>query len=874
MIGQTLLHYRIVRHLGQGGMGVVYLARDQKLRREVALKFLPPQFADQPEERARLLQEARAASALNHPNLCVIHAIEDAGDQPFIVMEYVAGETLRARLARGPLAAGEAIAWAIQIGEGLVEAHHRALVHRDIKSDNIMITPAGRAKLMDFGLARIRDAGSPSHTATTSGTLAYMAPEQFRDGAIDARSDLYSFGVVLYEMLAGRAPFDAESPAATMYAVLNTEPEPLQSVRPGLPSDLQHVLDRALEKDPADRYQSMDDVLIELRRVQRQLARPPAAPTLHVPAPPPGAGTAAGPATPQAIAAVPGASPAPAHPSRHDPRRGLVVAVFGAVALVVAVALMHNRAPRLNPRMTFRTLPLPVSSIGYPGMSQDGGWIAFPAADERGRWGVYFMNVNGTEVRPITVDSTGGRIVYADVSPDGSQIAYVDATGPASSELRVVSSLGGPSTRIAESASGPHWTPDGRRVGYQVTQPRSSSHHLELWSVAADGSDARREYVDTVSSTGRISFSWSPDAKRVAWIRTFPNATQELLEIPLSGGHERQITHDHANIDEVCWTRHNDLVFSSNRAGNSNLWIVRASGGPAVQVTKGAGPDIGMRISADGRHLLYLQSQPSRRLFITSVDHPDARPLLGPDVTIGTLSVSHGGRDIAVSVQNPDPLKEGSRLEVIARDGGERRVVAERMAFEQVGWSPDDRQVAYAAHPATAVRDSSWVWVSDAEGAAPPRRLCPGVAFAWNHPDSMFVLAGARGHVVDVRTGGVRDIPGDSTVAVPLGAGRTLIVDLRHGPPMFAVRDAAGAVHALGGPGAFRGASPGFEWGLIEQPNGELARIRLTDFQLTPVQRPPGFGPSSAVSLTSDGRTLLYTVERSLSKLVMIDDLR
>ncbi len=860
MQGQRLLHYRILRRLGQGGMGVVYLAHDEKLGRDVALKFLPPQVADDPEERARLLQEARAASMLAHPHLCVIHAIEDAGEQPFIVMEYVPGETLRARLAAGQVTVEQALTWALQIGEALAEAHHRGLVHRDLKSDNIMITPAGRAKLMDFGLARIRDAGSPSHTTTTSGTLAYMAPEQFRSGAIDARSDLYAFGVVLYEMLTGRTPFEASSPAATMYAVLNTEPEPVQSLRPGLPSDLQHVLDRALEKEPADRYQSMDDLLIELKRVQRQLGRatpgaPPPAPAPPLSVPVAGDGLAAAPP-----------------PHRRTWRQEIVLTLLAVVATVVALRIARDRPPRIDPHMRFQSLPLPVTDIGYPGMSQDGGWIAFPAADDRGHWGVYFMNVNGSEVRPIVIDSTGVIINYADVSPDGSRIAYqVSDVRTGSPEIRVVPSLGGASIGVASDGLAPHWSPDGTRIGYLVSTARSDSRHLELWSVAPDGSDRGQLYVDSSTARGRISFAWSPDGRKVAWIRSFANGTQELFMVPLGGGRERQLTHDRANIDEVCWTRQHTILFSSNRNGNSNLWVVRERGGPAAQLTKGAGPDIGMRVSADGRHLLYLQSQPFRQLYEAALGSTEGRPTLGNDVNVASFAISPDGRWIAAVVLDPDPIRQVASLALFARDGTGRRALGhDTGVFNAMAWSPDARSVAYAVSPGAA--DSSQIAVIAADGDATPRRLHPGSVVLWPQPGRLYVADRGRGYWVDPRTGAATITDRDSIYHIPVGAAAdTMIAEVRRNRARFVVRDARGADHDVGGPLGVLYADPTFTWAVTPNGPDTLLRTHLTDFTTRAFPMPRGMSTNSPASLTPDGRTVLYGVRRAVSKLVMID---
>ncbi|NQT25568.1 protein kinase [candidate division KSB1 bacterium] len=272
MIGQTISHYKILDKLGEGGMGVVYKAQDTKLDRVVALKFLPPNLTTNETDKARFIQEAKAAAAINHPNVCTIYDIQEHEGQQFIVMEYVEGQTLRAIVGTQhavSLPMQDAIDYATQIAEALKVAHEKGIVHRDIKSENIMITSTGQVKVMDFGLAKLRGAAKLTKTTSTAGTLAYSSPEQIQGQDVDARSDIFSFGVVLYELLAGQLPFKGEYESATMYSVLNEEPEPIQKICPDISSECLHVLNRALEKDPEERYQSVYEMLIDLKRLRK-----------------------------------------------------------------------------------------------------------------------------------------------------------------------------------------------------------------------------------------------------------------------------------------------------------------------------------------------------------------------------------------------------------------------------------------------------------------------------------------------------------------------------------------------------------------------------------------------------------------------------
>jgi len=261
MIGKTISHYRILEKLGEGGMGVVYKAEDTKLKRAVALKFLPPELTRDPEAKERFIQEAQAASALDHPNICNIHEIDETGEgQLFICMAYYEGETLKERIRRGRLGAEETLSVAMQIGLGLAEAHSRGIVHRDIKPANIMITKDGVAKILDFGLAKLAGQARLTKTSSTLGTVAYMAPEQVRGEAMDHRADVWSLGVVLFEMISGKLPFKGDYEQSMMYSIINEEPLHVEWILPEAPKELRGVFEKALAKKPENRYRDIDEM--------------------------------------------------------------------------------------------------------------------------------------------------------------------------------------------------------------------------------------------------------------------------------------------------------------------------------------------------------------------------------------------------------------------------------------------------------------------------------------------------------------------------------------------------------------------------------------------------------------------------------------
>jgi len=257
--------YEVIEELGRGGMGVVYKAKDTKLKRTVALKFLSPELTRDSEAKERFIHEAQTASVLDHPNICTVHEIDEDEGQMFISMAYIEGESLREKVKAGPLKLQEALDIAVQVTEGLHEAHEKGIVHRDIKSANIMVTDKGQAKIMDFGVAKLVGQTKFTRTGATMGTAAYMSPEQSRGEKVDHRTDIWSLGVVLYEMVIGQLPFRGDHEQAMMYSILNEEPEPMTGMRTGVPMELERIVNKALTKDPAARYQHTDDMLVDLR---------------------------------------------------------------------------------------------------------------------------------------------------------------------------------------------------------------------------------------------------------------------------------------------------------------------------------------------------------------------------------------------------------------------------------------------------------------------------------------------------------------------------------------------------------------------------------------------------------------------------------
>ncbi|MGA8264843.1 MAG: serine/threonine-protein kinase, partial [Ignavibacteriaceae bacterium] len=274
-IGQNIFHYIIVEKLGEGGMGVVYKAEDTKLKRDVAIKFLPHQISDNKEERQRFEIEAQAAAALNHPNIATIHAIEESEKEVFIVMEFINGIELKQKISKALPSIEESLNIIEQTSQGLKAAHDKGITHRDIKSSNVMITESGQIKIMDFGLAKMKGVSHITRFGTTLGTTAYMSPEQARGEQVDHRTDIWSLGVIAFELLTGKTPYEGEFEQAIIYSILNEEPKSVLSVRKDVPLKLDQLVMKMLSKNKEHRYQNVSEILLDLKELKLKSKQAP-----------------------------------------------------------------------------------------------------------------------------------------------------------------------------------------------------------------------------------------------------------------------------------------------------------------------------------------------------------------------------------------------------------------------------------------------------------------------------------------------------------------------------------------------------------------------------------------------------------------------
>jgi serine/threonine protein kinase len=877
MIGQTISHYKILEKLGEGGMGVVYKAQDLTLDRFVALKFLPAHLTVNDAEQARFLQEAKAAATINHPHVCTIHAVEEQDGQKFIVMEYVDGVTLRKKFEDAPLKANDALGYATQILEALQEAHSKGIVHRDIKSDNIMVNSKNQIKVMDFGLAKLKGSLKLTRTSSTVGTLAYMSPEQIQGGEVDARSDIFSFGVVLFEMLTRRTPFRGEHEAAMVYSIANEEPESLLKLRSDASPELERIIKRALEKDPEDRYQSAADMLSELRRVLKQSSRVSRAAisSAYVPT---------------------GVAPSPPAPTPVRSKKMLWMGIggLGIAVLLVAIFLFSRKSSQepnsvatLNPNMSLRVLPIPFTQVLYPSLSPDGNWVAFPAGDVSGKWDVYYMHVSGADPRRITADSSvlsGDRT--ANISPDGSQVVY-DRPNPVTNgfDVCVVSSLGGVSKLVVEDGRAPRWRPDGQRIGYVRIRRAPSTVVYGFWTVNPDGSDNRLEFADSLGARGRFNFAWSADGRSIAWIRSFKEGYQEVITRALASGTERQLTFDKKNIDDVCWTRRGVIIFSSNKGGNTNLWMVPTEGGTPQQITKGSGPDIGISISSDDQKLLYLQEQRVGYIWSASIDGSDARQVTFDDRAVDVVSLSPDGKRIAFSMGDIDPLKPVSHLFVQDRDGANRRqITSGDIVAAAPGWSPDGRWISFSSRPASDPPDSFKIFVVDAAHPGMPRQLGLGIPISWVSSSTLLTSRPNATHneIVSVDGGSQKQFYEDSTFARPVASGKLIAFsDLHKGKEglWLISSDYAKNPSKINPKRLFAQdevvvARFSSEYVYYWNQQGELWRMNfLTEKKERVKGTFPGLTRNSPRDVRSDDKEMIYVVQKRSGKLVVIENL-
>jgi Tol biopolymer transport system component/predicted Ser/Thr protein kinase len=715
VLGRTLLHYRILEKIGQGGMGVVYKAHDTKLDRLVALKFLPHELERSGAEVARFLQEARAASAINHPNVCVIHDIHEAEGETFIVMEYVEGVTLSARLVGGALPLRKAIDYAIQIAEALKEAHRRAIVHRDIKADNVMVNERDQIKVMDFGLAKLKGSVKLTATGSTVGTLAYMAPEQIRGGEVDARSDLFSFGVLLYELVAGRLPFASRDPAELMYRILSEDAAPLATHRPEAPPELQHLISRALEKDPEDRYQSAAEMVIELRRLKRdsdRVSRKPLAEVAGVS----GAAlsAAAHPAGARAADETGAGDAVPVSPpGARERRRVIPLVVVAALSLAGVASVLVTRGWRQTakpgPPVNHRQLTF-VGDAAYPGVSPEGQFLAYVTGPSRDQKVIVQDLVSGRALEVFR----GQGLSDLRWSPDGANIRVFSQQGPVVGGY-LVPRLGGTARRLPSGYRGA-WSPDGT----QIASIDQGTQRLTFTNIDTG-------VMRFIPLTGPLTFLMDVDWSRAGdWLLfvALDKSNQASLWVIKPDGTEQQKLHEQPSSRlSARWGPTDEAIYYLSGDQTQELWKVRVSvksgktDGPPVLLLAGLESGSSFQVLRDGKRLLHTRSSSYSNLWLATVEGTGSQGVQIRQLTSGTLM--HDGPRFS-----PDGSRIGfsrgdaqtSNIFLLPAEGGSpQQVTFMRSLNRGPVWSPDGRSIAFGSNEGGATR----VWQSPADGGTP-----------------------------------------------------------------------------------------------------------------------------------------------------------
>jgi eukaryotic-like serine/threonine-protein kinase len=694
LVGRTLAHYRILEHVGGGGMGVVYKAEDLRLSRTVALKFLPSDLTRDPEAKVRFLQEARAASVLDHPNICTIHEVGETEDgRLYISMPCYDGETLRRRIGRGPLPIEEATDIAQQIARGLAKAHRGGIVHRDIKPANIMVTGDGVVKILDFGLAKLAGSIAITRTGSSVGTPAYMSPEQARGDDVDHRTDLWSLGVVLYEMVAGRRPFRGEHDQAVLYAILNERPKPLTQARPEAPPELERIVDGLLAKDPADRYPSVDGPLGDLRALRNESMTT----TVRT--------------QPESVAGK----------GRLWPWAvGLATAAMLAAGsfYVFGVRGPQDGGTAAPAAASFNRLTDQEGSESFPSLSPDGKLLLF-VKSARGNADIYLQRVGGGNPVNLTQDSAVDDTQPA-FSPDGQRIAFRSERDGGG--IFVMGGTGESPRRVTEFGYNPSWSPDGREIAFAtegVAGPFERKLDSQLWVVNVATGEKRLAGKDDA-----VQPSWSPNSQRIAyWGLPSGSAQRILWTVPAAGGEPVQVTQgEHLDWNPVWSPDGRHLYFISDRSGSMNVWKVpidEASGkvlGEPQPVTTSS-QSIGLlSLSRDGLKIVYAtdegKSNLERRAFYPANLQvaEDPTPVTQGSRTVRSAAVSPDGEWIAFDTSFPR-----EDLFVVRPDGSGQRQLTDDPHKDRIPrWTPDSRVLFYSNR---ASGDSYGAWTLRPDGS-------------------------------------------------------------------------------------------------------------------------------------------------------------
>lgn len=685
LVGKELGTYQIQRLLGAGGMSEVYLARDNKLDRMIALKILPWHFLADTDRIARFQREARALSSLNHPYLITIYEVGEANGLNFIAMEFVEGQTLSS--VRSKLSLKEKLSIVGQVAEALAAAHQSGVVHRDIKPDNVMVRSDGYVKVLDFGLVKLKEISSARIDAANTelgvamGTLSYMSPEQAAGEPIDHRTDVWSLGVVLYELITGQKPFRGDSRQATINGILSNEPAVPSELNPTLPAELDQVLNKALEKDRELRYQTASDFRADIRRVLRTIDSSPS--------------SASGRTRVSRLTM-------PFVGRFLWPVAAVVLVAVGTIVVWQFMKPKTVAAPNWTGASRLQLTTQPGEEI-YPVLAPDGQNFVY-ASNENGNFDLFVQRVGGKNAHPLTPNTPTDESQPA-YSPNGERLAFHSTREPVG--IYVMERTGENVRLVTENCHNPAWSPDGKEIvcsthSHAIPATRNT-RPSSLWIVDVESGRKRM-----LCENDAMQPSWSPNGYRIAFWFNPPSAGRSDIATVASGGSEIEVvTSDGSTNWNPVWSPDGKfLYFASDRGGSMSFWRVaideqtgKVQGEPEAVSTPSTF-NRHLNFSRDGRRLIYVQTDQRANVQAIKFDPKTER-------TVGeTFWITRGDRQIARPELSPDgsrfvmrvPRRTQDDIAVVNRDGSNWRDLTNDKFFDRYPrWSPDGKHIVFTS---------------------------------------------------------------------------------------------------------------------------------------------------------------------------------